>query len=828
MHKNTEKQRERSLIESTSVPTTIGLSLLACGILTVASGEDHHQWWTYGELALQTAITIAAAIWVGRKASKWERPPAVAPILLLLAILTIACEPIHRLCGAGRPGEIVVMDALKHVVLGLAAVSHWLVFRRMAAFLSLFLMMFAVSLTVDPRIQIMAGIFSAIAIFWAAVTYWEGLQEQIVAKTESRMPRWWLGGLGAFVVLLLATVSVGGDRALNSLKGFFPSSGGDGWYDPAARDGVRDGDAVVAGTKDIKSFAPIEDAPFMIDDRPTLYDVFDDSYQEPYPNKKQDRAIGLTQDFEMNRCQERLAALKKAGKEFSTFRKPQSQKENDRLSDRDGGALFYVVGRTPLHLRMCAHDLFDGEVWVHEEGNAGHFSIEVVDGKPWAVPPLPPPNLAVFGGVEGHTLKIIDLDSAVIPAPGNLRGVHIDQVNRGDFFEIVHADIPAMDREVLPPLTTINIVSELIDSSKVVGQWNRSTSAGPSYQQWPDHPDWDRIKKLAGECAGDAAFGVEQVKAVTDFFKANYRFERGVGTDKNFADPVHDHNDHSHAGHEHAHHDHDHQGHQHTDEPLPVSCFLFETKVGDDYHFATATALMLRSLGYSTRLVQGFYADPADYDPKARNTPIRTDDVHTWVEVYLGTGIWMTVEPTPGYEILGPPPTLFDHAKEAAVTAAIFVGSHPWPFASGLIVLILLWVYRLDLVDAADSAAFRLRFRHNDRQRLLAAANLLERRAVRAGLTRPPGMTLRMWLRSIFEAETREQADRLTAFLIARDRAAFGSINDARLPLGELNSLLGEMSLSQLRRTRRHRSRNATEKMDVNNLMELSGGLRPA
>jgi protein-glutamine gamma-glutamyltransferase len=60
-----------------------------------------------------------------------------------------------------------------------------------------------------------------------------------------------------------------------------PSSGGNQQYDEAARSGVGDGDALAAGTENIRSFAPIENAPFLNSHEQTLYDVFDEMYDEP-------------------------------------------------------------------------------------------------------------------------------------------------------------------------------------------------------------------------------------------------------------------------------------------------------------------------------------------------------------------------------------------------------------------------------------------------------------------------------------------------------------------------------------------------------------------
>src|SRR5205085_1957064 len=78
---------------------------------------------------------------------------------------------------------------------------------------------------------------------------------------------------------------------------------------------------------------------------------------------------------------------------------------------------------------------------------------------------------------------------------------------------------------------------------------------------------------------------------------------------------------------------------------------------GPDYQFAGAAAVLLRVLGYPTRLVSGFYAAPGRYDPQTGHTPVVQDDLHFWAEVRLPPGDWLVVEPAPGYEVLGPSPS---------------------------------------------------------------------------------------------------------------------------------------------------------------------------
>ena len=77
----------------------------------------------------------------------------------------------------------------------------------------------------------------------------------------------------------------------------------------------------------------------------------------------------------------------------------------------------------------------------------------------------------------------------------------------------------------------------------------------------------------------------------------------------------------------------------------PLAHFLFETGAGHCEYFATAMAVMLRTLGIPTREVNGFLS--GEYNDLAGDYIVRASDAHSWVEVYFsGTG-WLTFDPTP-------------------------------------------------------------------------------------------------------------------------------------------------------------------------------------
>ncbi len=77
----------------------------------------------------------------------------------------------------------------------------------------------------------------------------------------------------------------------------------------------------------------------------------------------------------------------------------------------------------------------------------------------------------------------------------------------------------------------------------------------------------------------------------------------------------------------------------------PLAHFLFETRAGHCEYFASAMAIMLRTLGIPTREVNGFL--PGEYNDLGGDYVVRASDAHSWVEVYFPGNGWQTFDPTP-------------------------------------------------------------------------------------------------------------------------------------------------------------------------------------
>jgi hypothetical protein len=77
----------------------------------------------------------------------------------------------------------------------------------------------------------------------------------------------------------------------------------------------------------------------------------------------------------------------------------------------------------------------------------------------------------------------------------------------------------------------------------------------------------------------------------------------------------------------------------------PIEDFLFTSKRGHCEYYATAMAVMLRTLGIPSRDVTGFAA--ATYNRFGRFYVVRQSDAHSWVEAWIDGVGWHRFDPTP-------------------------------------------------------------------------------------------------------------------------------------------------------------------------------------
>ena len=616
-----------------------------------------------------------------------------------------------------------LLIALRDVVIALMVVAHHPAARPACVGFATFLVVFASASAHAIWAQGFVVAFAVIGVCWLVGTHWETLERRLEASSRQSLPRRWLLllPLGVLAALLIVPVSA---RQIRQADGFMPTSGGQRDASAAATSGVGDGDALVAGLDNIRSFAPIENAPFMTSHEPSLYDLFDDTYNEPVKKTKMERAISLANQERIRSEDHSMATSRRPGREFSTVRRA-GEPSRRRIADLDSRAILQVKGRVPAHLKLESFDRYDGVAWQPEEMTSWHgldLSLKTIGEQTWAMV-APGVDVEIDGAPEVHALRIIRFDTNRIPAPERLAAVHLDHLNRTDLFLWAQPGILRMHREKLPELLTVHVQSQLVDPWRLTESFPRFQGGPEACRERGDDPQSQAVQALAESWVAGLPRGWRQIERVVRRIREDFTLDQAARVSP----------DCTHSAAE----------------------FLLETRRGPDYLFATATVCALRSLGYPARLVSGFYADPKRYDARSDHTAVMAGDVHVWAEVHAGWGRWIPLEPTPGYTLLAPRHTLMAHLAHGCGLAVAAIWGHPVAALAALAILMTAAWYRRLVADIGDEALWRLRsLWHGDTMSptaVVSAVRLLDRRCRRAGLPRPRHLTPTRWLGIVHE-----------------------------------------------------------------------------
>ncbi len=650
-----------------------------------------------------------------------SRPRTSLSPLLVIGLLVVVALPFvveaGRLARVGRaePLEVVMISALRNLGLGLAVLSRRPAFARLAALVSLFLVLVASSQAEGTALLWALGTYAAVGCLWLVLASWGGLRLP-TSNDRRRFPIATPALALGFVALVVAVAAVGPTRAATALAGLMPSSGGTVWDNPDARGGVNDGEDEVKGSEKPQSVGFTDSDVYLDSDRPSLYDAFNDLYGEPIKPMQRDRMVALNNDNVVEQ-RERPAENLRAGRQFSVVRRG-NDRPGRRPTDREAKALLYVKGPTPLHLGLAAYDRFDGREW-DEEPPCGRDCPLVLEseGAPWfrLDSPIPP----LFTGTVAHQIKVGALDSGPLPLPSHVSRFRIGQVNRRDFFGWSHEGMVRMVGRTVPSSTVIESEARTPDPGRLrdLSFPTIPYAAARLLDVADGRGIAPEVAALARKWSEGIPRGWGQVEAVVAGLRRHAEHDRGVVVPPECDDVV-------------AH-------------------FLLRSRRGPDYQFATSAAVLLRSLDYPTRLVSGFYADPRRYDPRTRHTPVTRDDVHVWAEVRLPNGTWVAVEPTPGYELMGPSPSWSESILAAIAHAWRWARSHAAFLGLVVVGLAALARFRRDVADALLTLAWMARPLPDPRLYAIEALRLVERRSRWAGHPRPSGRTPFRWYATI-------------------------------------------------------------------------------
>jgi transglutaminase-like putative cysteine protease len=272
-----------------------------------------------------------------------------------------------------------------------------------------------------------------------------------------------------------------------------------------------------------------------------------------------------------------------------------------RLGD---SPVMYVRTGAPAYWRGLVFDTYRDGAWTASL----HGYQEMQPYVPTRfLPPAPADNLGTFV----QTFRVLRPLPGVIDAAYPIASLYAPVAAlREDAYGTFHTP------DQLRPGQTYSVVSYLPNLNADILRADARLDRLPEYMSiYTDRGGLSgRAVRLAAEITRDQPTYYDRVMAITYYLQQNYTYDLNLP-------PVP-------AGED------------------PVDWFLFDAKTGYCEQFATAAALLMRSVGIPARLATGYAT--GDYDPVLNQAVVRERDAHAWVEVWFPHHGWVPVDPTPG------------------------------------------------------------------------------------------------------------------------------------------------------------------------------------
>ncbi len=164
------------------------------------------------------------------------------------------------------------------------------------------------------------------------------------------------------------------------------------------------------------------------------------------------------------------------------------------------------------------------------------------------------------------------------------------------------------------------VYSDLITREEKMAHPSAAAIPEAALQRYLQLPDLDpRIDGLAQEMTKNQDSRLDKALGIEYFLKGNYEYSLDNLSAK-ADDPLYD--------------------------------FLIETKAGHCEYFATAQAVLMRSIGIPTRVVNGFRL--GEFNDFSNYFIVRQSDAHSWVEGYFPNLGWVEFDSTPSIDRVEP------------------------------------------------------------------------------------------------------------------------------------------------------------------------------
>jgi transglutaminase-like putative cysteine protease len=278
------------------------------------------------------------------------------------------------------------------------------------------------------------------------------------------------------------------------------------------------------------------------------------------------------------------------------------------------------IGDHDLRWRGVALSRFDGQGWSNPHGQ---FSLQAEWNGSFPIPPIGQGVEAATLARNSEAMTANGIRQTVIhyrvmmepigtnvfflaPWPRKVKGAYrmLSTDSAGAIYDIDN------QRAISSYEADSDISTPPADQLRAAGQDYPPRVTGP-YLQLPIALD-PRIRQLAAQITGKASNNFDRAAAIERYLKTRYGYTLQLPRSA---------------------------------QKDPLANFLFERKQGHCEYFASAMAVMLRTLGIPSRVVNGFRGD--EFNDLTGNYVVRAKDAHAWVEAYYPGYGWQTFDPTP-------------------------------------------------------------------------------------------------------------------------------------------------------------------------------------
>jgi len=266
-------------------------------------------------------------------------------------------------------------------------------------------------------------------------------------------------------------------------------------------------------------------------------------------------------------------------------------------------------GRFELKLRGLTLNLFDGHAWIDTHGHRnlvpapdGRFLLWDPDARagpfrrPGGVAPL---HYRVL--MEPVGTNIFFLASVPVGLRGGYRQISMD--NGGAVFNL-DAEHPVSRYEAWSDVSR----PDAVELRQAPVSYPKGLAV--IYLQLPQLDP--RIPALAAQIAGSSSDDYDKATAIETYLRTHFSYTLLLPG---------------------------------TTPRDPLAEFLFVRKRGHCEYFASSMAVMLRTLGIPSRIVNGFRTN--EFNDLTSQYVVRESDAHSWVEAYMPGYGWLSFDPTP-------------------------------------------------------------------------------------------------------------------------------------------------------------------------------------